>query len=1229
MANETKKFADKETLAALKQDLLNRSVNAQKFIGRGKKTLERSKSGNTMSNVLTQSMLSAANTEYVIQYDFVLGEDITMPGGCVLKFDGGSISGSHTITGTNTGIVADLVKIFGSDITLSGKWDADGAYVEWFGAKGDNATDDTDSLRVALWNANNARIPLVFQNQKQYIITGALNYYNGSYFNFDAILRGQEYREFSDEKHGILLVVDENEDRAVFMNASRVSGTMKALRFVCVKYDANAADHYPVTNSHSTDKSSIFYNCTTQRFTFEKCFVFNVNVFGAGTKFTKVTRIRQNRIKAFYFHKPLRVPSSSTSVTSYDEVVGNEKVCFARLWDSFIENNYISGSNGSASEWGNVDNICFSGASYNGSYIRNNFIDFYKTIFDPGINTKAGDANYGGSDGWGNINSIGNQYQVFRYFYRNMVRANHNQSYISLNSKGDAFNWMNPSKHAMLAEMDNRALNIPEDRYEGQDGENHKIPPYILCVEDGVNINITDCVLENNTGNVVFIKESILSARTKIQFTCNAALNMLLEDERDSIIPVARLEGSTDGLVYDINPVPPCIEVNLDDRCIPTVEELPATLWTTRSVNGTSVTGTFSKYLLGEKVRYNGHVYTFRRLYRRDFGTVTENEVEKPKMMFKYEWVQDDMLRTNMTLDDTAEYSDVGSDGILNIKYSTCRVRSTGSYNTISTLNIPESLYFTPITIYNYGGANDVIISAVKWNGADVVLKPYQCCVVELIKATNYESLKCLSVSTPNDAARIGTFAQAQQLVQQGKVGASDIGYAFFATDKGNDGKGEMIYYTGDANTPWVYSDGQDANNVEWQEEEFSIFNPNCAEKTGSSSLTAKNGLLNLSYNYDGTNGLSHSLSYDTTKNVANYVGVIVDFNTKKEHVLKFKTWGNEEDSSSAHFYAWVICAGVWDAGSDASYNFRTEIQNASGVLPNTGMGIVAWPSNCLRANTITAVKNGDEAVLHLPANIKSVGIIGMNTERIAVKFKDGSVREQTHPNRLVTETGMSVARPAAKDCWVGREFFDATIGGNIHAVKVDTTADAVVWKDGNGYTPVAHRSGTTAQRPLAAIIGFEGELPTTWDNLHEGFTFKSAEDGKWYTLQGKNGSSLAWEEEASSHAGVPSDAPRKGSTAQRPTAEYAYNNLYAGYNYYDTDLELPLYIKSVERSGEEGSYAYTIEWGVRSYYGNDVLLPSDAGFRYFDTTEEKPVWWTGTAWLEFATESDVEAMFT
>lgn len=49
-------------------------------------------------NILTQDMINNANTTYIIQYDYVLSGNITIPDRCIVVFDGGSISGKNVLT---------------------------------------------------------------------------------------------------------------------------------------------------------------------------------------------------------------------------------------------------------------------------------------------------------------------------------------------------------------------------------------------------------------------------------------------------------------------------------------------------------------------------------------------------------------------------------------------------------------------------------------------------------------------------------------------------------------------------------------------------------------------------------------------------------------------------------------------------------------------------------------------------------------------------------------------------------------------------------------------------------------------------------------------------------------------------------------------------------------------------------------------------------------------------
>lgn len=103
-------------------------------------------------NVLTQDMINQENTEYIIQYDYDLnGQNITIPEGCVLKFNGGKFSnGKITITDKKTKLVsANLVDVIYNT-----------SYVKYvnvnsYNIYGDGTTDNSDRLQEIIDNLSN------------------------------------------------------------------------------------------------------------------------------------------------------------------------------------------------------------------------------------------------------------------------------------------------------------------------------------------------------------------------------------------------------------------------------------------------------------------------------------------------------------------------------------------------------------------------------------------------------------------------------------------------------------------------------------------------------------------------------------------------------------------------------------------------------------------------------------------------------------------------------------------------------------------------------------------------------------------------------------------------------------------------------------------------------------------------------------------------------------------
>ena len=108
-------------------------------------------------NTLTQSMINKNNTIYVIQYDFNLnGQEITIPEGCVLDFQGGSFN-NGILVGKDTFISSDLYTIF-NNVELEGTFKNKCLNAEWFGLSV-NAVNNSPFLQNAL---NSAAVTKVF-----------------------------------------------------------------------------------------------------------------------------------------------------------------------------------------------------------------------------------------------------------------------------------------------------------------------------------------------------------------------------------------------------------------------------------------------------------------------------------------------------------------------------------------------------------------------------------------------------------------------------------------------------------------------------------------------------------------------------------------------------------------------------------------------------------------------------------------------------------------------------------------------------------------------------------------------------------------------------------------------------------------------------------------------------------------------------------------------------------
>lgn len=134
-------------------------------------------------NLLNQQALSKENTIYVIQYDFDLnGAEITIPEGCVLQFEGGSLN-NGTLVFNNTTLLSKV----NINCRFSGRIANESIHLEWFtGNDYDVIQDAINCINIyrpgtSLYAASVQEIK--FKNGKVYTIDKELNF--GHYLKID------------------------------------------------------------------------------------------------------------------------------------------------------------------------------------------------------------------------------------------------------------------------------------------------------------------------------------------------------------------------------------------------------------------------------------------------------------------------------------------------------------------------------------------------------------------------------------------------------------------------------------------------------------------------------------------------------------------------------------------------------------------------------------------------------------------------------------------------------------------------------------------------------------------------------------------------------------------------------------------------------------------------------------------------------------------------------------
>ena len=288
-------------LTILEEELPNKIYDPSNFSGLGRKYLQ--KNIVNEKNVLTQTMMQNSNTIYIIQYDYNLnGVSITVPSGCVLQFEGGSLS-NGTLVGDKTLISAGNYQIF-SGISFTGSWNGD-LNACWVGAK--MLTQDFDnSVILQSWlDSYKSCFPIIRWPRSSYYFKSECSITTDNNASRGLVID-------ADNSNFLLLIEDDsNGDGKYFLKVRPERFTIKNLRLTNTSKTTVGGTTYNLSKTRGIflDKAQLFMIENVTMYYFDIAVHLQDVYYGT---FTRQCSFMKNRIGIF------TTPNTSSEVNTVD-----------------------------------------------------------------------------------------------------------------------------------------------------------------------------------------------------------------------------------------------------------------------------------------------------------------------------------------------------------------------------------------------------------------------------------------------------------------------------------------------------------------------------------------------------------------------------------------------------------------------------------------------------------------------------------------------------------------------------------------------------------------------------------------------------------------------------------------------------------------------------------------------------------------------------------------------